>query len=168
MSDVAAAVGPRISELASDAVLKLLGTGPLGLATSEAQRRLRIHGPNHIEKQRERSILVSFLKQFTNLFAAILWIAAALAFVAEWSTPGEGMAKIAVAIVVVIVVSGAFSFWQEYRAEQTLANLRKLLPRRADVLRNGKAVELPIEQLVPRVVVLLESADHIPADCPLF
>ncbi|HXU91226.1 MAG TPA: cation-transporting P-type ATPase [Methylomirabilota bacterium] len=167
MSDVAAAVGPRISELASDAVLKLLGTGPLGLATSEAQRRLRIHGPNHIEKQRERSILVSFLKQFTNLFAAILWIAAALAFVAEWSTPGEGMAKIAVAIVVVIVVSGAFSFWQEYRAEQTLANLRKLLPRRADVLRNGKAVELPIEQLVPGDVVLLESGDHIPADCRL-
>ena len=65
------------------------------------------------------------------------------------------------------MVSGVFSFWQEYRAEQTLAGLRRLLPQRADVLREGKAIELPIEQLVPGDVVLLESGDHIPADCRL-
>ena len=94
-------------------------------------------------------------------------MAAALAFFAEWSEPGQGMAKVGVAIVVVIVVSGVFSFWQEYRAEQTLAGLQRLLPPRADVLRDGKAVELPIEQLVPGDVVLLEEGDHIPADCRL-
>ena len=71
------------------------------------------------------------------------------------------------AIVVVIVVSGGFSFWQEYRAEQTLAGLRKLLPQRGHVLRDGKAVDLPIEQLVPGDVVLLEEGDYIPADCRL-
>ena len=94
-------------------------------------------------------------------------MAAALAFGAEWSAPGQGMAKVGVAIVIVIVVSGVFSFWQEYRAEQTLAGLRRLLPQRADVVREGKAIELPIEQLVPGDVVLLEQGDHIPADCRL-
>ena len=164
---VAEAGRAQIAELSNDAVLKFLETGPRGLSASEAQRRLMTYGPNHIEKQREESVLVSFVKQFIHLFALILWAAAALALIAELSTPGEGMAKVAVAIVVVIVVSGVFSFWQEHRAEQTLASLRKLLPQRADVLRDGNAAELPIEHLVPGDVVLLESGDHIPADCRL-
>jgi sodium/potassium-transporting ATPase subunit alpha len=51
-----------------------------------------------------------------------------LAFVAEWSDPGHGMAKVGYAILAVIVVSGLFSFWQEFRVERTLAALRGLLP----------------------------------------
>ena len=68
-------------------------------------------------------------KRVHHFFAVILWVAAGLAFFAEWSAPGQGMAKLGCAIVVVILVSGVFSFWQEYRAEQTLALLRKLLPQ---------------------------------------
>ena len=153
--------------LSDDDALKVLDTRRSGLTSAEAQRRLQTYGPNRIEQRRGESLLVSFLKQFTHFFAVILWVAAALAFAAEWSAPGQGMAKVGVAVVVVIVVSGVFSFWQEYRAEQTLAGLRRLLPQRADVLREGKAIELPIEQLVPGDVVLLESGDHIPADCRL-
>ena len=42
---------------------------------------------------------------------------------AEWSEPGQGMAKIGFAIVAVILVSGVFSFWQEYRVEQDLGRV---------------------------------------------
>ena len=79
--------------------------------------------------------------------------------------PGQGMAKIGYAIIVVIVVSGLFSFWQEYRVEQTLAALRKLLPQEVDVMRDGKVTSLAVEQLVPGDIVLLEQGDNIPADC---
>jgi sodium/potassium-transporting ATPase subunit alpha len=65
-----------------------------------------------------------FLKEFAHFFALILWLAAALAFLAEWIDPGQGMAKIGYAVVAVIVVSGLFSFWQEFRVERTLAALR--------------------------------------------
>ena len=156
-----------ISRLSTDDALRSLGTAPPGLSSAEAQRRLHMYGLNRIEKARGESRLVSFLKQFGHFFAMILWVAAGLAFFAEWSEPGQGMAKVGVAIVVVVVVSGVFSFWQEYRAEQTLAGLMGLLPPRADVLRDGKTVELPVEQLVPGDVVLLEEGDHIPADCRL-
>jgi sodium/potassium-transporting ATPase subunit alpha len=44
-----------------------------------------------------------------------LWIAAALAFFAEWREPGQGMATLGFAIVDVILINGAFSFWQAYR-----------------------------------------------------
>ena len=164
---VGRAIPTRINQLSNEDALKCLDTSPLGLSTAEAQRRLHAYGPNRIEKGQGEFFLVSFLKQCTHFFALILWVAAALAFFAEWSAPGQGMAKVGAAIVIVILVSSVFSFWQEYRAEQTLAGLRRLLPQRADVLREGKAVELTIEQLVPGDIVLLEQGDHIPADCRL-
>jgi len=108
-----------------------------------------------------------FLKEFTHFFALILWLAAALAFLAEWIDPGQGMAKIGYAVVAVIVVSGIFSFWQEFRVERTLAALRELLPQQVEVLRDGKVARLPADQLVPGDIVVLEEGNNIPADCRL-
>jgi sodium/potassium-transporting ATPase subunit alpha len=90
-----------------------------------------------------------------------------LAFLAEWSDPGHGMAKVGYAILAVILVSGMFSFWQEFRVERTLAALRGLLPQHVDVLRDGKAVRLLADQLVPGDIILLEQGNNIPADCRL-
>jgi magnesium-transporting ATPase (P-type) len=52
----------------------------------------------------------------------VLWVAAIFAFAADVQMPGQGMATLAIAIVAVILVNGAFSFWQEYRAEETMAD----------------------------------------------
>ena len=116
---------------------------------------------------RRQPLLLRLLGEFVHFFAVILWVAAGLAFFAEWSAPGQGMAKLGCAIVVVIVVSGVFSFWQEYRAERILALLRKLLPQQVAALRAGKVVQLPRTDLVPGDVVLLEQGDRVPADCRL-
>ena len=86
---------------------------------------------------------------------------------AEWIEPGEGMAKIGFAIVAVILVSGVFSFWQEYRVEKTLAALRQLLPQKVKLMRDGKVMLGSAEQVVPGDIVVLEQGDNIPADCRL-
>ena len=112
-------------------------------------------------------VLLRLFREFFHFFAVILWVATALAFLGEWNVPGQGMAKIGYAIIVVIVVSGLFSFWQEYRVEQTLAALRKLLPQEVDVTRDGKVMSLAVDQLVPGDIVLLEQGDNIPADSRL-
>jgi magnesium-transporting ATPase (P-type) len=80
---------------------------------------------------------------------------------------GQGMARIGYALIGVILVSGFFSFWQEYRVEQTLNALQKLLPPQVSVLRGGSAVRAAVEQLVPGDVILIEQGDIVPADCRL-
>ena len=75
------------------------------------------------------------------------------------------MAVLAAAIVAVIAVNGAFSFWQEYRAERAMVALQKLLPHQVTVLRDGRAVRLAVEALVPGDVILVEEGDDIAADC---
>jgi calcium-translocating P-type ATPase len=67
----------------------------------------------------------------------------------------------------VILVNGLFSFWQEYRAEKALSALRNLLPRHTTAMRDGKATQLPVAELVPGDVVLLAAGDDVPADCRL-
>src|SRR5574337_1069046 len=113
----------RIHQLSVEEALASLNTGPLGLAAVEAARRQREYGPNRIGQIRRGHPLLGLLKALTPFFSVVLWIAASLAFLLERETPGQGMARLGFVIIGVIVVSGLFSFWQEFRAEKTLAAL---------------------------------------------
>ena len=125
----------------AEEVLASLGASRSGLTRAEASRRQSEHGPNTLEKVRRKPVILHFLESFTHFFALLLWGAAAIAFAAELSRPGGGMATLAAAIVGVIVVNGIFSFWQEYRAERMLAQLARLLPPMTKVVRDGAVAD---------------------------
>ncbi len=157
----------KIHQLSISEALASVQSGPLGLSSLEVERRLREHGLNVVQEYPRESPWLRLLKELFQFFSLILWVAAALAFVAEWSDPGQGMARIGYAIVIVIVVSGAFSFWQEYRVERTLAALRQLLPQKVKLLRDGKVILESAQRVVPGDIVVLEQGDNVPADCRL-
>jgi len=157
----------RIHQLSALDAVASLKSVVTGLSNAEVERRLHEFGVNEVAKVAGVPLWLRLVKEFITFFSLLLWVAAGLAFFAEWSEPGEGMAKVGYAIVTVILVSGLFSFWQEYRVEQTLAALRKLLPQQAQVLRDGKIIRVPAAQLVPGDIVHLEQGDNIPADCRL-
>ncbi len=136
-----------------------------GLSSSEAARRLGEFGPNRLEKVAQKPFALRLVNEFFRFFSVLLWIAAGLAFLAEGFSPGQGMAHVGVVIVIVILVSGSFSILQEYRVDRALAALESLLPPQAQALRDGTAVQLPAEELVPGDVVLVEQGTVIPADC---
>lgn len=157
----------KIHHLSADEALQSLHSCASGLSTVEAGRRLLEFGPNRVEPVSGKWLQVEFLQGFTHFFAMILWIAAGLAFLAEWQDPGAGMATLGFAILGVILVNGLFSFWQEYRAEKAMAALQKLLPHQVKVLRDGNVHQNMVEELVPGDVILLDDGDDIPADCRL-
>jgi calcium-translocating P-type ATPase len=157
----------KIHQLSVEEALGGLRSAANGLSSSAALQRLREFGPNRVEKVVGAPPVLRLLKEFVQFFSVILWIAAGLAFVAEWSAPGQSMARIGFAIMAVILVSGAFSFWQEHRVEQTLQALQKLLPAQVNLLRDGSVVRSAVDQLVPGDLVLLEQGDIVPADCRL-
>ena len=154
----------KIHHLTVEDAFASVQSRPEGLSAFEAARRLVEFGPNQVERVRREPLLPRFLKGFTHFFAIILWLAAALAFVAESREPGQGMLTMGCAIIGVIVINGGFSFWQEYRAERALDALQRLLPQRVKVRRDGGTVETPVSALVPGDVVFLEAGDKVPAD----
>jgi calcium-translocating P-type ATPase len=155
----------KIQHLSVDEAFQSLHSTAQGLTSAEAERRLAEFGLNRVARMTGPSQIRRLLAEFTNFFALILWAAAALAFLADGQEPGGGMATLGVAIIGVIVINGAFSFWQEHRAEQAMAVLQKLLPHAVKVLRDGSVRQLPTERVVPGDVLLLEGGDDIPADC---
>jgi len=157
----------QVSRLTPADALASLRTTEAGLDAAEAARRLQEFGPNRIEELRGPPLWLRFLREFTHFFALVLWIAAALAGFAELRNPGSGMWQLGVAILVVILVNGVFSFLQEYRAERAIAALRDLLPANVKVLRDGVLQTASAVCLVPGDVVLLEEGDNVPADCRL-
>ncbi len=155
----------KIHQLTAEQALASLHTRAQGLSAEEARRRLREFGANRIERVRTEHGWRRLLHGFTHFLALILWLAAGLAFFAEYREPGQGMGILGLAILGVILINGLFSFWQEHRAEQALAALQKLLPRQVKLMRDNAHATRPAAELVPGDIVLLEAGDEIPADC---
>jgi calcium-translocating P-type ATPase len=157
----------RVFNLPVEDLKASLHTTSTGLSSGEAQRRLKEFGDNKIEEAKKKSLYLRFLQGFTHFFAVILWLGAGLAFFAEWKEPGGGMNLLGLAIIGVIVVNGIFSFWQEFKAEEAIESLKKLMPCSVKVFRDGVLTELPTASLVPGDLISLEEGDYVPADCRL-
>lgn len=149
-----------ISILAVSEIYQAFGTSPDGLDRAEAQARLRRFGCNALRKVRGTPLYLKLLANFTHLMAILLWVGGVVAFIAQ-------MPQLAVAVWMVNVINGAFSFWQEYRAEKATEALKKLLPVYARVMRNGYEERIPAEELVLGDVILIGEGDSISADCRL-
>jgi calcium-translocating P-type ATPase len=138
-------------------LLQALGSSRQGLPAGEAAARLARHGPNQLPEPHRVSVLRELAAQFTHFMALLLWAAGILAFVS--GTPELGWA-----IWSVVLINGAFSFWQERRAERALSALRQQLPQTARAWRDGHLSLLQARQLVRGDVVELALGDRVPAD----
>jgi Ca2+-transporting ATPase len=128
-----------------------------GLNPDQVALRLTRHGPNRLAEKPPRSKWLAFADQFKSLLILVLIGAAVLA-------GAIGSVKDAVVILLVVLVNALLGFWQERRAEATLAALKKMLSPSARVRRGGRVEEIAATQLVPGDLVLLEAGDRVPAD----
>ncbi|KUG07908.1 hypothetical protein ASZ90_016705 [hydrocarbon metagenome] len=145
-------------------LLAHLKTSELGLDEEEAVRRLRTFGPNVIESRIKKNYVKQYLAKYTQFFAILLEAAAILSFIADWFSPGEGYDILGYAIFAAVIINTTFSFWQEYKADKTMAELLKLVPAIVTVKRGGKIKEIKAKTLVPGDVLIIEEGDRVGAD----
>jgi calcium-translocating P-type ATPase len=141
-------------------LLRQLRTGPDGLSSREADRRLIAYGPNQLERRGGRRWPRQLAAQLTHPLALLLWLAAALAF-------GAGLRVVGLAILAVIVLNAFFAFFQEQQAERAVEALRRYLPQQAGVRRDGQRQVVDAATLVPGDVLLVEEGERISADARL-
>jgi len=131
-----------------------------GLSTSVAKARLAECGPNELMAAPGTPTWKRLLLQFNELVVWIL-IAAALISVALRDWPD------AIAILAILLLNGFLGFFQEERAERSLAALRSMSAPAAKVVRDGVGVIIPAKDVVPGDLIELEAGDHVPADARL-
>lgn len=131
-----------------------------GLSDEEAAARRKQVGPNELEERGGVSPLKLLLAQLTNTMVLIL-IAAAVV------SGFLGKVTETAAIAAIVILFALLGFFQEYRAEQAMAALKRMAVPLVRVRRNEDLRELSAKELVPGDVVLLEAGNAIPADMRL-
>ena len=140
----------------ADAIHRL-GSSDRGLPSDEAERRLAQYGANRLAEIAPRPAWLKFFDKFKSLLILTLLVTAGLALLV-------GDVKDMVVILIVVVFNSVLGFYQEQRAEQSLAALKKMLALKARVRRDGHPKEVSAETPVPGDIVLLEAGDKVPAD----
>lgn len=138
-------------------VLAALKTSATGLSQEEAAARLKEYGPNTIQLDKKINVVGLFIGQFTELLVLVLIGAGILSYAV-----GDPLDTLA--IFAIVLVNGLLGFFQEYKAERAIEELKKMGAQRATVKRNGKLIQISAKEVVPGDIVQLEEGDKIPAD----
>jgi P-type Mg2+ transporter len=143
----------------TDSVLEALDSGPQGLSSEEAARRLQEVGPNALVSHGARPVAI-LLRQLRNpLLILLVTTAVVSAFVGERTD--------AIIILVIIGLSVGLGFINEYRSARAVEELHSQLRHKALTLRDGKPISVDVTTLVPGDVVQLSVGDVVPADLRL-
>jgi len=143
--------------LSVEKLLASLHSSPEGLSSGEAQQRLNAFGPNSLRMKERATPLRLLLSQFKSPLVLILVFAAAIsAITGEWID--------ALIVLIIIIVSSALNFVQEFNANNAVERLRSRMTLKANVLRDGKRQSIMAEEVVPGDVVLLSAGSLIQAD----
>jgi Ca2+-transporting ATPase len=146
--------------LDAGAIYAALDARRSGLDADEVALRLERFGPNRVRPPERARALPIVLHQFKSPLIYILLAAMAISLaIAHWED--------AIVIGIVLVLNALIGFVQEYRAENAIAALMKMVSTRATVVRDGERTEIESAEVVPGDVVLLESGDVVPADLRL-
>jgi Ca2+-transporting ATPase len=156
----ATAAPPWHASPAADVAGRLTSDATAGLDPAEAAHRLEQFGRNEIEVGATTPWYTVFARQFVDVLIMILVVAAVVSFVL-------GEVTDAVTIMVIVVLNGVLGFVQEWRAEQAIEALQKMLAPTTTVLRSGVETTVDAATLVPGDVVLLDVGDRVPADVRL-
>ena len=154
---------PKWYTLPAQAVAEQLQVDPAkGLSAAEVQQRLQKYGPNRLAEKKKKSGLQAFLEQYQDLMQFVLLGAAIInqIFTGEWGTT--------FVLVGLTVFNAVLGMRGEAKAEASLAALAETMKSIARVRRDGQAVEVNAEELVPGDIVLMEAGNRVPADGRLF
>ncbi len=144
---------------ATEEALQQWAASKQGLTSDEAQKRLAQYGPNAITAK-EESLLKKLLGYFWGPIPWMIEAAALLSLLVQhW---------IDFAIIMVLLIYNAgIGFWQERKAANALAALKKGLAPKAHVERDGAWSTIDAADLVPGDVVRLRLGEIVPADVAL-
>ena len=148
-----------------------------GLSEDEAQKRMKEFGPNVVAHEQQHRRLKLFLKACVNPLVILLLLLSGVSFWTADPTPRYLRGEITLwamltapdfiggyIMLLMVILGVSLRFIQEARADSAAAKLKAMIRVTATVVRQGKAREIPLGELVPGDIVKLAAGDMIPAD----
>ena len=152
----------------TEAVLKHTESHTDGLSSAEAEARLAKNGKNKLAEGKKESLFRRFLKQLAEPMTIILLVAAVISAGVEiyngvssghWEFPAD-----VVIIMAVVLINAILGVFQESKAEKAIEALQEMSKAQSKVIRDGRQISIPSEDLVVGDIIVLEAGDAVPAD----
>ncbi|PIR69810.1 MAG: hypothetical protein COU47_00010 [Candidatus Niyogibacteria bacterium CG10_big_fil_rev_8_21_14_0_10_46_36] len=131
-----------------------------GISRDEFVRRFEQYGPNKLTEEKNFRFFKILFEQLRSPLIFILLVAGIITVFLEEYTDS-------LVIFIAVFINTAIGIYQEGRASKAFEKLRSSVKKYAIVLRNGKQMEVSVEQLVPGDIVILEAGAQVPADIRL-
>ncbi|KAB5592664.1 Calcium-transporting P-type ATPase, PMR1-type protein [Ceratobasidium theobromae] len=149
----------RYASMSIEACLRDFHSDPAtGLASSSIPALRATYGYNEFSVSTPEPAWLKFAKTiYESHFILLLFGSAAISALL-------GNFDDAVSITVAILIVVTVGYVQEWRSEESLAALNKLVPHHCHILRDGHQVHLLANELVPGDIVTFQVGDRIPAD----
>ncbi len=138
-------------------IYSMLSSSAKGLNNQEADLRLQKNGKNTLPSAKPHSKIKLFFRQFNSPLMYILLTAVVISFFLKHFSDS-------IFIIVVLFINTTVGFYQENKANNSLAALKKMVKIRVKVLRDGNEKEIDSENLVVGDIVILKMGDKVPAD----
>lgn len=146
--------------LSVDEALTQLKSSHKGLSNKEVALRQQKFGANALPEEKTAPWFIILVLQLKSPLVYVLVAAATVSFILD--EPVDGGVILAAVLIQVVV-----GFIQEFRAQRSLAALKKVISLSARVVREGKESTIGAEELVPGDVIIVHAGDKISADARL-
>ena len=144
-------------------VAREMGSDPeKGLKSGEIASRIEKYGKNTLVQKKNKPFMLMFIEQFKSFMIILLIIAAAISGYMGWKTE-EGLLDTYI-ILGILLLNAIIGAYQEFKAQKSLESLKKMAAPMAKVVRDGEAMVVNVEDVVPGDLVELEVGDIVPAD----
>ena len=148
-----------VEELFSD-----LSTTKDGLTSTEAENRLDEFGKNIITTSNKNTTLHRLREAVVNPFNIILLFIAVITYFTDVVSSSQPDYLTVTIILSMVFLSSLVAFVQSQRSNAAAVKLLKMISNKAEVKRDGKPVEIMIDEVIPGDIVRLSAGDMLPAD----
>lgn len=128
-----------------------------GLSDKQISENLAQYGKNELTEKASTSIWTLIYAQIAEPLVIILLLAAGVSAIL-------GKIPEFIAILAIVVLNAILGIFQEHRAEQAIAALKKMSQPRVRVRRNGQIVDIDASEIAVGDIILLEAGNVVPAD----
>lgn len=149
---------------ATDELLASFSTSRTGLSSEEAESRQIEYGKNVITTGKQNTVLHRLREAVVNPFNVILLIIAVITYFTDVILSLKPDYLTFSIILSLVFISSAVAFVQSQRSNAAVEKLSKMISNKADVWRDGKLTEIPLDRVVPGDILRLSAGDMLPAD----
>ncbi len=136
-----------------------MGAREKGLTEEEAEEKRRLFGTNEVSTKQGGALLRTY-HRFANPLVVQLLVIAGVSFF-------MGDLRSTIVVGGMVLISVGLSSLQEERSGRAVENLQAMVRTTANVMRDGKESEIPLAQIVPGDLVVLDAGSLVPADLRL-